>query len=247
MSCTNDARRVSNKLHPSGIPSVGGSNITRKESGMKIQIKETGEIKYLKLVDPETGVDWVQDLIGNGGALSDGQFEWDDEAEMYVTTEETYKWWSDYVEGYEETENEIRQLADEFGVPVANLRDLISKVYAYNEWEYHREDASDTLERFRKKQQSLTITLGRRLRYNYHNENDYIYIDTRTDNPHQIAEELISGAGWDESMRGNMINTEVAATIAAFYQEANSYLLDYDGEVMDIERYVLDYLDMKRC
>ncbi len=48
---------------------------------MNIKIRETGEIKSLIIVD-RNGTDWTQDLLGNAGVLTDGQFrvEYEDKA-----------------------------------------------------------------------------------------------------------------------------------------------------------------------
>lgn len=67
---------------------------------MDVRIVETGELKHLSMVDPDTGVDSVQDFIGNQNALNDGQFEWDDETGEYRATQGTYEWWAELIEKY---------------------------------------------------------------------------------------------------------------------------------------------------
>lgn len=70
---------------------------------MLVKIKETGEIKELRIVSEETGIEWTTDFIGNYGALKDGQFSWNDEEEIYESNQATYDWWFDVIENYTET------------------------------------------------------------------------------------------------------------------------------------------------
>lgn len=82
---------------------------------MNIVIKETNARESLEIIDPRTGVNWIQDFIGNAGALSDGQFEWDDELDAYVCDQETFDWWQKVVEENQELENRIFELEDKHG------------------------------------------------------------------------------------------------------------------------------------
>ena len=38
---------------------------------MNVQIIETGEVKRLAIIDAQTGVNWVADLVGNAGGFPD--------------------------------------------------------------------------------------------------------------------------------------------------------------------------------
>lgn len=49
--------------------------------------------KSLNITDAN-GIDFTKDFIGNWGALSDGQFTWDEKAGAYIAADEdTYDWW----------------------------------------------------------------------------------------------------------------------------------------------------------
>lgn len=82
---------------------------------MDITIKETGESKTLSIIDPRTGVNWVQDFIGNTGALNDGQFRYDDETGSYECTQETYDWWVKVADEHETLSSRIEELAADYG------------------------------------------------------------------------------------------------------------------------------------
>ena len=40
------------------------------------------------------GAPYIADFAGNAGALSDGQFEWNEERDAYVCDQATYDWWA---------------------------------------------------------------------------------------------------------------------------------------------------------
>ncbi len=82
---------------------------------MDVRIRETGEIKGLNIVDAN-GISWVTDLIGNAGALTDGQFVHDDSPDNeygYVADQETYDWWKNYIDGQNRTNDDIDELASQ--------------------------------------------------------------------------------------------------------------------------------------
>ena len=94
---------------------------------MRVQIKETKEIKELGIIDIASGQDWVKDFIGNGGAFNDGQFEYDDELELYQASSDTVEWWEDaimYNEWQDRVINEIRNcdLLDSKEIEIIELR-----------------------------------------------------------------------------------------------------------------------------
>ena len=92
---------------------------------MKIVIRETGERKTLSLIDPATGVDWVQDLIGNSGAIGD-YIHYDDEADAYVMSQGDYEWWEEYIRLAQRDDDELRRLRRIYG-------DLADRIVA-SEW-----------------------------------------------------------------------------------------------------------------
>lgn len=212
----------------------------------RVRIKETGEEKELSIIDRNSGVDWVSDLIGNAGATIDGQFTWDNDEEVYHADRETYDWWARYIEDTEKTEDEIEALAEELDISTGDIRAALEGAYAYRDYEDHRAAAIEALAELREKAQGaaeLAEVMGATGLRHQGDGNTYMYIDTRTDNPYQIAGDLIAGAGYDETMRGDMTNEEVAEMIASYYQQENARLVDFDGEVMSISDYVLRYLE----
>ena len=82
---------------------------------MNIIIKETNVQESLEIIDPRTGINWIQDFIGNTGALSDGQFVWDDEQDAYICDQDTFDWWSKVVSDNESLENRIHELSQQHG------------------------------------------------------------------------------------------------------------------------------------
>lgn len=82
---------------------------------MKVVIKETGEKDTFQLIDPKTGTNWAQDLIGNAGALDDGQFVYDDEQNAYLVSNSDYDWWSETIRLHQTLEARIAELNDEYG------------------------------------------------------------------------------------------------------------------------------------
>lgn len=82
---------------------------------MKIIIKETSIEEYLEIIDPRTGINWISDFIGNTGALSDGQFVWDDEKDAYICDQDTFDWWSKVVYDNESIENRVYELCKKHG------------------------------------------------------------------------------------------------------------------------------------
>ena len=72
---------------------------------LEFRIKETGQVeKMYGVVDPKTGQNWTGDLIGNAGAFNDGQFDWNEEAEMYECSQETFDWWENLCERYQQAD-----------------------------------------------------------------------------------------------------------------------------------------------
>lgn len=81
---------------------------------MQCKIKETGAIIKLSIIDPESGVDWVMDMIGNAGALNDGRFEQDeDDADLYHVSREEYDWWARHIKNYGAMERKIAEAREQ--------------------------------------------------------------------------------------------------------------------------------------
>lgn len=72
---------------------------------MYIKIKETGELNELYIA--HEGTEWTQGLIGNTGALKDGQFVWSEEENAYVTSQDNYDWWAKYIADTKDTSADV--------------------------------------------------------------------------------------------------------------------------------------------
>ena len=82
---------------------------------MQIIIDDTSEIETLSIIDPKTGVDYIADFIGNTGALSDGQFCWDQDRNVYICDQDTFNWWSTVVTANQALDYRINDLEQEHG------------------------------------------------------------------------------------------------------------------------------------
>lgn len=67
---------------------------------MKVIITETGTEETLSAILARTGCDYTEDLIGNAGAFSDGQFEQIEDTGVYRCDQRTYDWWAAVIEDY---------------------------------------------------------------------------------------------------------------------------------------------------
>lgn len=85
---------------------------------MDVKINETGKIEVLGLIDRSSGVNWIEGFIGNAGAFNDGQFGWDEEAEIRTCDQATYDWWAEYIAATEEADEMRAELTDEYGSDV---------------------------------------------------------------------------------------------------------------------------------
>ncbi len=72
---------------------------------MEIKIIETGEIEELVLIDRESGVNWVRDLMGNHNALPDRSDDGD-----YLMGVEDYEWWQDLTRDYQAADDRYHDL-----------------------------------------------------------------------------------------------------------------------------------------
>ena len=82
---------------------------------MNIIIKGTNVVETLSIIDPDSGVDYVADFIGNEGALADGQFVWDEEQDAYVAEKETFDWWDAVIKDNQELDYRVHDLVQEYG------------------------------------------------------------------------------------------------------------------------------------
>jgi len=76
---------------------------------MVVKINETGKKLELLITNPEIGLDYSDDMIGNSGATTDGQFYWDDDNECYLCDQKTYDWWADHMAKYEAADEKLHE------------------------------------------------------------------------------------------------------------------------------------------
>lgn len=85
---------------------------------MEIKIKETGEIKDLTIKD-SNNIEWTLDLV------TAPQY-WNKETEQYEMSQGDYEWWAEYIDNYENDEQEAQELADELGITLSEVQERIS-------------------------------------------------------------------------------------------------------------------------
>ncbi len=73
---------------------------------MDITIIETGERAELSIIDPKSGCDWTNDLLGNHDALP----EYNDDDGTYHMSQADYAWWSDLIERYQIADDRYHEL-----------------------------------------------------------------------------------------------------------------------------------------
>lgn len=69
---------------------------------MDVKIIETGETGHLSIIDTETGVNWINDLMGNHGELPETETDedgWD--TGFYLMSQEDFDWWADLTDRYQ--------------------------------------------------------------------------------------------------------------------------------------------------
>lgn len=87
---------------------------------MKVLVN--GQIKELNIIDREHGVNYVRDFVGNYGALSDGQFTYDEDQGVFLASEETFAWWDKVLNDHQALEDRISDLGGIYGThEVANV------------------------------------------------------------------------------------------------------------------------------
>lgn len=65
----------------------------RAKGLIEMKVIVNGIEKSLNITDAN-GIDFTRDFIGNWGALSDGQFTWNEEADAFLADDDTFDWWS---------------------------------------------------------------------------------------------------------------------------------------------------------
>lgn len=79
---------------------------------MEFIINGTNERKELHYIDARTGVDCINDLIGNSGAIGD-YITYDEDAGVYRINQEDYEWWGEYITYAQEDAEELARLREE--------------------------------------------------------------------------------------------------------------------------------------
>lgn len=110
---------------------------------MEFIINETGERKELHYIDAETGVDCINDVIGNSGAVGD-YIIYDDEVEAYRIDRDSYDWWDEYITHAQEDAEELAELREELDQRdedgVSAIDEIIARHYGPADMEgEHRE------------------------------------------------------------------------------------------------------------
>lgn len=80
---------------------------------MEFIINGTNERKELHYIDARTGVDCINDVIGNSGAIGD-YITYDEDAGVYRINQEDYEWWDEYITYAQEDAEELARLREEF-------------------------------------------------------------------------------------------------------------------------------------
>ena len=74
---------------------------------MEVKITETGKLKTLEIIDPKTGLDWAADMTGD-----DDNFGFD--GDNRTCDQETFDWWLDVMDRYQQADNRLHDLTQEF-------------------------------------------------------------------------------------------------------------------------------------
>ena len=95
-------------------------------------INTTNEIETLSIIDRNSGVNWIVDLLGTAGIHAD-------EEGNYHMDREDFSWWVVYINGYQATEREIAEMAEKTEENYYKIRQRVMD-YANesNDMEYER-------------------------------------------------------------------------------------------------------------
>jgi len=80
---------------------------------MKIKIIEDGTIESLHMIDPDTGCDIIDDMVGNFGGHE--HFKWVEDEGYFLSSRENYEWWNRVISAHQQMYNRIAELRCEFG------------------------------------------------------------------------------------------------------------------------------------
>lgn len=81
---------------------------------MKVTVNGTKQAE-LKIVDSRTGVNYVQDFIGNWGAFADGQFIHGEQSGTFACSQDTFDWWVKVLADQQQLDERIAELEDANG------------------------------------------------------------------------------------------------------------------------------------
>ena len=94
---------------------------------MDVIIIETGVRESLNAIDASTGCDYTRDLIGNTGALTNGQFVQVEDTGVYLCSQAEYDWWAKVICDYNEA-SELVEEADQHGLWTDELKDEYCRI-----------------------------------------------------------------------------------------------------------------------
>lgn len=80
---------------------------------MKCIIRESNARRELLITDPQTGIDYTEDFIGNAGDLDN--FVWDYDLDAYMVSAEVYSWWARVLEDQQALEDRLYELRQKHG------------------------------------------------------------------------------------------------------------------------------------
>ena len=75
---------------------------------MEIKIIETGKMVNLNIIDPRSGCNWINDLMGNHGELP----PYDEDNNYYIMSQDDYNWWHDLTTAYQKADYRYDSLTD---------------------------------------------------------------------------------------------------------------------------------------
>ncbi len=113
---------------------------------MKIKNTTTGKIESLSIIDPRTGLDWIQDFLGNNGA----DMTYNEETEVNEMDGENLEWWKNIIEKYQANDDRIVEI--ESGLEWDDLEVFRNGLYdassGNNDLEIHVEAVKEYLDEY---------------------------------------------------------------------------------------------------
>lgn len=81
-----------------------------------VRINETGEMQNIGIIDAKTGLNWIQDFLGNNGTHTDAEG-------IYHMDKADYDWWINIIDIVEDNDNRITEIERElYGDDLDNFR-----------------------------------------------------------------------------------------------------------------------------